>query len=194
MARPKSGPASGAGKRCGNITPMADARGRDPQQHGCCRGPQAPPSLSPGKPPEVFTHTQKAALGQLDTNARPFSGLAWTSGYSQSGSQTRDTRGVARPNPGLGSGSGKSGGDVTPGNTAAARFPRHGQVRLLGSNQQSSRPLRRLLRGGSTPKRGLFRAERGRASTANLTPGQGTLGAWLDPSPSWQAAPVEWQC
>ena len=52
-----------------------------------------------------------------------------------------DARGVARPKPRQGRGAGLTLGDVTPGNMAAARVPRLGQVRLLISNQQSSRPL-----------------------------------------------------
>ena len=39
---------------------------------------------------------------------------------------------------------------VTPGSMATAGVLRRNQVRLLGSNQQPSRPLRRLLLGGWT--------------------------------------------
>ena len=46
-------------------------------------------------------------------------------------------------------------GDMTPGNMAEARVLRHNQL-LLGSNQQSSCPLARLLRCGWTPMSGHF--------------------------------------
>ena len=42
-------------------------------------------------------------------------------------------------------------GEVTPCNIAAAGVHRLGHVLLLKSNQQSSRPLRRLLWASSTP-------------------------------------------
>ena len=101
MARPNPGTARGAGKRG-----VADLRGRDTQQHGCCQGPQARPSSSPGKQPAVFTPTRNSASGWLEQHALPFSGLAWTRGYSQSDHRAGDTRGVARPKPKPGRGAG----------------------------------------------------------------------------------------
>ena len=62
-------------------------------------------------------------------------------------------------------------GDRTTGSMGTAGVPRSNQVRLLGSKQHPSRPLRRLLVRGLTPTRGPFRSYRGRAGTANRTPG-----------------------
>ena len=97
------------------------------------------------------------------------------------------------PSPGREEGTGRvvglTFGDVTPGNMAAAGVPRLGQVRLLGSNHQSSHPLGSLLRGGWTPTLGPFRNKRGRAGTANPIPGPGMLGSWPDTSPRWEEGP-----
>ena len=77
-----------AGKKGG-----ADAQGRDPRQYGYCRVAQEQPSSSAGKQPAAFTPTWKAAKGRLDPHARPFSGLAWWSRYSQSDPRAGDARG-----------------------------------------------------------------------------------------------------
>ena len=122
VARHKLGPRMGAGKKGG-----ADTRGRDPWQHGCCQGPQARQSSSPGNHPAVFTPSQKAALGWLDPHSRPFSGLSWTSGYSQSVPLARNTRFRARPKPGPRRWAGTRGGADARGhdpcNMAAAGVP-----------------------------------------------------------------------
>ena len=39
------------------------------------------------------TPGRKVSLGRLDTHACPFSGLVWTSNYSQSDARARDSRG-----------------------------------------------------------------------------------------------------
>ena len=44
---------------------------------------QGSPASSPAKQATSFTPTWKAAKGRLDADARPFSGLAWSSRYSQ---------------------------------------------------------------------------------------------------------------
>ena len=75
-----------------------------------------------------------------------------------------------------GRGAGLMFGEVTPSSRATVWVPRSNQVRLLGSNQQPSHPLGRLLRGGWTPTHGPFRAYHGRAGTANSTPGPQMLG------------------
>ena len=64
---------------------------------------------------------------------------------------------VARPNPGLGNVAELRLMDVTPGSMAESRVPRSNQL-LMGSNQQSSRPLGRLLWGCWTTTHGHFRA------------------------------------
>ena len=66
--------------------------------------------------------------------------------------------GVARPKPGPGRRAGLTLRDVIPGRMATAGVPRSKTVRLLGSNQQTSRPLGRLLWGGGNPWLGPFRA------------------------------------
>ena len=184
MDRRKPRPGRGDRKRG-----EADVGGRDSRQHGCCRGPQTRQSSSPGKQPAVFTPTWKSASGRIDPHVWPFSGLAWTSWFSQSDKRAGDAKSRIRPKPRLRSGAGLMLRDVTPSNMAATGFPRLGQVRLMGSNHQSSHPLGSLLRGGWTPTRGPFRTKSGRAGTANPTPGPGMLVSWLDTSPGREEGP-----
>ena len=74
-------------------------------------------------------------------------------------------------------------GDVTPGSRATAGGHRSNQVRLLGSNQQPSHPLERLLWGGWTPTRALFRLSVVEQVQLIQPPGCRPYRAWLDPSP-----------
>ena len=97
--------------------------------------------------------TWKSALGRLDPHAWPFSGLAWSSSYSQSDPRSRDARGHGKTRAWAGQRGGADAQGRDPGIMAPAVVPRRNQLRPLGSNQQSSRPLGRLLRGGWTPMR-----------------------------------------
>ena len=145
VSRPEAGPGNRGG---------AGAQGRDPQQYDYCKGPQAQPSSSPGKQPAAFTPTRKAANERLDPHAQPFSGLVWSSRYSQSNTRVGDARGRSQTRDQPGRGPGLMLRDVTPNSRATEGVPRRNQVHLLGSNQQPSRPVRILLRGGWTPTHG----------------------------------------
>ena len=64
--------------------------------------------------------------------------------------------GVSRPEPGPGRGAGMMLGDVKPGSMVTTGVLRRNQVHFLGSNQQHSRTLGRLLWRGWTPMSGTF--------------------------------------
>ena len=95
---------------------------------------------------------------------------------------------MARPEPGLGREAGLTIRDVTHFSTANVGVPRRNQVRLLGSNQQPSRPLGRLLRVGCFWDAGHTRPALFGISVVEQIqpirpPGQRCQRAWLDPSP-----------
>ena len=146
-SRPEPGLGRGAVLTLGDVTPGSMATSKVPRRNQV---------LLLGRNQHLSRPLGRLLRGGWTPHAVPFSGLAWSSRYSQSDTRARGARERARPEPGLGRGAGRTFGDVTPGSMASARVHRHNQVRLLGSILETSRPLGRLLRGGWTPHAALF--------------------------------------
>ena len=100
--------------------------------------------------PAVFAPTRKAASGRLDPQRVALFGPSVVTQVQRPDPRAGGARGVARPKPGQGRGAGPSRGDVTSARMAAGVL-KPDQACLPECNQQPSRPLRRLLRGGKNP-------------------------------------------
>ena len=100
-------------------------------------------------------------------------------------------RGVARPKPGLGRGAEPAERDLTPGRMAPGVL-KPDQACLPECNQQPSRPLRRLLRGGWIPPRVALFGPRGVTQVQGPDPrASGARGvARPKPGPGRGAGPV----
>ena len=148
VARPEPGLGRGAGLMLGDVTPGSMATAGVPRRNQVrVLGSNQQPSRQ----------LRSLVRGVWTPHAWPFSGLAWSSRYSQSDPRARDARGHGKTRAWAGQRGGADAQGRDPGIMAPAVVPSRNQLRPLGSNQQSSRPLGRLLRGGWTPMRYPFR-------------------------------------
>ena len=140
VARPKTRLGRGAGPARGDVTPARMAAGVLKPDQACLPECNQQPSCP----------LRKAASERLDPTCVALFGPSLVTQLQRSDPQAGGARGVARPKPGPGRGAWPASGDMTPGRMAAVVL-KPDQGCLPEYNQQPSRPLRRLLRGGWTP-------------------------------------------
>ena len=140
VARPKPGPGRGAGPPSGDVTPGRMAAAVLKPDQACLLDCNQEPSRP----------LWKAASGRLDPPHVALFGPSVVTQVQRPDPWDSGARGVATPKTRLGRGAEPAERDMTAGRMAPGVL-KPDQVCLPECNQQPSRPLRMLLRGGWTP-------------------------------------------
>ena len=140
VARPKPRPGRGAGPAHRDVSPGRMAAAILKPAQGCLLECNQQPS----RPLSI------AASGRLDPLHMSLFGPSVVTQVQQPEPPAGGTRGVANPKPEPGRGAGPARWDMTP-SRMPARVLKPDHACLPECNQQPSRPLGRLLRGGWNP-------------------------------------------